>query len=78
MYMTPSHNESLKYCCVEALDHEGEDLLAKLKERDVHTFISEAREAGGVILVHCYVSDPQNVSESCKHSQIDTLNSITT
>lgn len=63
-YMYPSHDGPLTYCCIEALDHEGEDLLAKLKERDVHTFISNARKEGGILLVHCYVSNLQIASES--------------
>lgn len=52
-FMTPSHKEELRYCCIQAMDHEGEDLLAKLKQQDVHGFISQAKEEGGIVLVHC-------------------------
>jgi len=55
-YMTPSHEGALRYCCIKAVDHEGEDLLIKLKQQDVHSFISDARSEGGIVLVHCLVS----------------------
>jgi protein-tyrosine phosphatase len=55
-YMIPSHTGSLTYSCVEALDHAEDDLLLKLKEQDVHAFITDARDEGGIILVHCMVS----------------------
>ncbi len=54
--MSPSHEGALKYCCVSALDHEGEDLLIKLKQHKAHSFIDDARSEGGVVLVHCFVS----------------------
>ena len=54
-FMSPTHAGSLKYCCVRALDFEGEDLLTKLKNAEVHSFIDDARSNGGKVLVHCLV-----------------------
>ena len=53
--MSPTHVGSLKYCCVRALDFEGEDLLTKLRDAEVHSFIDIARSNGGKVLVHCFV-----------------------
>lgn len=63
--MSPTHADELAYCCVRALDFEAEDLLHKLREAHVHSFIDEARAAGGKVLVHCFVS-PRDSSHCCE------------
>ena len=54
--MSPTHGGALSYCCIRALDFEGEDLLSKLKAENVHDFIDKVRAAKGKVLVHCFVS----------------------
>lgn len=53
--MSPTHIGQLSYCTINALDHEGEDLLAKIKQAKVHSFIDQACAGGGKVLVHCFV-----------------------
>lgn len=55
MGMTPTHQADLCYCCVRAADIESEDLLSKLKQAEVHSFINKALCSNGKVLVHCLV-----------------------
>ena len=54
--MQPTHRNNLKYCCIEALDSEGEDLLLKLQQAKALQFLDSCLAQNGGVLIHCFVS----------------------